>query len=431
MKTIICLSLLLISQVSVGQNAIVVDNSTGQAILRLDYWIGSETEAQNPNIIYKSKGAIDKDVHNFNIVESFHKTKRNTVLVKASLTGGGYLTSQYNISKDEKTAPIKLINPATKVPEDNFKTVIEKFKEFNFDKQYLKMTDQNALLSTLGAIWVLDSEEKKTLYIITPKELKTQMSKLCQHDNQDVATGTFSSATSIEGGLSLPFVSANTAFTNSDVVKFQWLIENAGECVWAPEGDKDLATLFSELSDKTKEALVQVYKDNPGAKLKFINKAYVIGRIELETIKSKSINSNTQVTGSSFVSIKGNYTFEDATASKNLIKNVITKVDGYYQTSLLSNLYLLNHAASKLQATEAEKGRIRNEFVYLLNLYPTQLNPTDDTEIMKRQIIELNKKLGGLTYLKKTEGTSTIALQDIKQQNDGIGEVKKTETSNN
>jgi len=426
MKTFLLLLFVSLSVTVSAGNRITVKNFTGQRILKIEYWIGPENLAQSPGLIYKSKGSIEKDDSLFSFEENFHKKKRNTILIKASLFGGGYLTNSYSIGENQTEVNIPLYNPSENVPTDNFQTIIDKFKEFKFDKEYLKLTNQNALLSTLGALYLLDASEKSILYIITPKELKTQLNEICKHNNQDFAQGTLSSSTAVSGGLNLPFVSVNSAFSNGDVSKFTWTIENAGECIWAPIGDKDLASLYSELSQKTKDALLQAYIDNPNSKLKFINKLFVIGRIEVETIKSKKVSNNIELTGSSFVTAKGNFSLDDEHKTKNVITDVVTRADGHYVTGYLANQYLLSVASAKKIASEFENNRLKEEFIYLVNLYPDLLTHTNDLELMKKQIVDLNKKLGGLYYLKKSEGSSSVTLKQVSEQNQGVGDIKST-----
>lgn len=410
-----------------GQNSIVIDNNTGQRIASLKYWIGPESQSENPNIQFRERPALDSGQQDYTIPVSFHRKKRNCIIVRAYLAGGGYTKAKYSIEEGETRAEIPLFNPANRVPGDNFKSVIDKFREFNFDREYLKITSTNGLKSTLGGLIVVDESEKTILYTITPKELKSELPNICTHANRDFATGTFSSSTAVSGNLSLPFVSVNTAFSSGDVAKFKWTIENVGECRWAPIGDKDLATLFSELSQRTKSTLIQIYKDNPNAKMKFINNAFVIGRIEIETIKSKSVDYNSELTGSSFVTAKGNYGFVEDYRTENVVNDIITRVDGHYVTSLLANLYLLDLAESKMKLTDEQNDRLKSEFNYLLKLYADDLTPTDDTEIMKKQIVDLNKKKNGEISFLKTEGEAPIKLLDVVKTNDTIGEVKRNE----
>ena len=80
------------------------------------------------------------------------------------------------------------------------------------------------------------------------------------------------------------------------------------------------------------------------------------------------------------------------------------------------------------QATADENGRIKSEFDFLLKLYPDQLNATTDINIMKRQIIALNEKLGGIIYLKKPEGEANVDLQTASLQNNALGTVQSIET---
>lgn len=419
--------LLLLTITALGQNVITIDNSTDQRITKLDYWIGPENQVQNPGLLYKSKGAIEKDNHEFKIDERFHKTKRNAILIRATLGGGGYITSQYNISRQETSVKISLFNPGEEVPKDNYQSVISKFREFNFDRDYLKLNHQNALLTILGALYLYDSTGTKILYIVTPKELKSNLSEICVQNNLDFAQGTFSSETAVSGNLNLPFVSVNSAFSNGDVAKFLWSIENVGECVWSPANNNDLATLFSDLSQKTKDALLRTYIENPGSKLRFINKVFLIGRIEIETEKAKQISFNTELTGSSFVTAKGNYSFIDAFKTKNIINTVVTKFDGYFVTGLLSNEYLLVQAQANNNLTEKENQRVQEEFNYLLNLYPNLLTSTTDIELMKKQIVELNRTNGEISYLRKSEGNTTITIQEVVEQNQSVGEIKSNE----
>lgn len=407
-----------------AQDTILINNKTEQVITQLDYWLGSETEANNPGLVYKSKGTIDSGDHNFRFTEDFHKKKRNKIIVKAYLKGGGFTSVPYSISKKQSLAPIIIRNPASEVPKDDFQRVLDKFGEFNFDDEYIKLTSKNALLSTLGAIYIYDSEEKTLLYVITPKELGSEMTEICKHDNEDIARGTFSSSTAISGDISLPFVSINSAFSSGDVCKFVWKIDNTGECVWSPSNNKELATLFSELSKDTKDALIQIYEKHPNAKLKFINKVFLIGRIEVETEKSKRVNNNTDLTGSSFVTAKGNYTFEDAFSTRKVINDVVTKADGYYATGLLANLYVLTVAQAKKIATQEQNERVQKEFSYLLKKYPNLLTETDDVSIMKKQIVDLNKMTGGVIYLNKKEGDATVELQEVTEQNKSVGDIK-------
>jgi hypothetical protein len=410
---------------SYSQTGIIINNNTGKRIAPLKYWIGSETESLKPNILYKERPALDSAQQNYNIPVTFHKKKRNSILIQAFLSGGGYVTSKYSIEKGETNAIIPLFNPSSNVPSDNFQTVVDKFKEFSFDRKYLQITKKNGLKSTLGGIIVVDETEKNILYNITPRELNSELKEICSHSNRDYANGTFSSKTSIEGNVSLPFVSINTAFSSGDVAKFKWTIENVGECRWAPEGDKDLATLFSELSPKTKNALIQTYKNNPKAKMKFINNAFIIGRIEIETTKSIKVDKVAELTGSSFVTAKGNYSLVDEFKSENVINDIITKVDGYYVTGLLANLYVLSLSDNKKKLTDKENQRVKNEFNYLLGLYPDELTATDDIGLIKKQVVALNKeKEGDVSYLKRKEGTAHIELDEVIKTSENIGKVK-------
>jgi hypothetical protein len=417
------LAVLLLTTVSTfGQGTILVINKTGQRINQLDYWIGSETQAQDVNLLYKSRGSLESD-STARIPEKFDKKKRNTILIRANLSGGGYVRTPYSISEKEKIAPIKIFNPAQSIPQNDFKKVVDKFKELKVDSNFRKIPTNVALRSVLGSLFVYDSTEKKILYKIRPNELKSVLSNIIEPETSDNVIGVFSSETSIQNKLNLPFVNINSAFEFGDVAKFHWTIENVGEFIWSSEKGEDLATLFSQLSSEAKKALISIYAQNRGAKMKFIDEVFLIGRIEVETERSKKIDMNAEINGSSFITAKGNYSFNEYLKQKSVIKSIVTQIDGYYVTSLLTSLYLNSLLESKQKLTAEENQRVIDEYNYLLSLYPEILKPTTNVEIMKAAIKELNTKLGQISYLipkENKEGKKTpINPEDVtkEQQN--------------
>jgi Zn-dependent M32 family carboxypeptidase len=108
---------------------------------------------------------------------------------------------------------------------------------------------------------------------------------------------------------------------------------------------------------------------------------------------------------------------------KSVIKSIVTQIDGYYVTSLLTSLYLNSLLESKQKLTAEENQRVIDEYNYLLSLYPEILKPTTNVEIMKAAIKELNTKLGQISYLipkENKEGKKTpINPEDVtkEQQN--------------
>ncbi|MEP0480024.1 MAG: hypothetical protein ABJD23_07395, partial [Nonlabens sp.] len=99
--TAILLFTIVLSNYSYSQTGIVIHNNTGKRIAPLKYWIGSETESLKPNIPYKERPTLDIGQQNYNIPVTFHKKKRNSILIQAYLSGGGYVTSKYSIENGE------------------------------------------------------------------------------------------------------------------------------------------------------------------------------------------------------------------------------------------------------------------------------------------------------------------------------------------
>jgi hypothetical protein len=412
-----------------GQNYIYVINNTGQSINKLDYWIGSLTESQGTNLIYKSKGSADTG-ETITIPEKFHKKKRNTVLFKAYLSGGGFVNYSYNISEFEKNVTIKMKNPSAQVPSDNFEKVIGKFKELKIDDDFKKYPTEVAVYAVLGSLYIYDKDEKDILYKISPGELKTLNPKLILPKNVEEVTGIFSSQTSISGSVNLPFVNVSSAFTYGDVSKFHWKVENIGQYAWAPENGIGLAALFNALSPDTKTALINVYSDNPGAKMKFIDELFVIGRIEVETERSTGVETTAELNGSSFVTAKGNYVFNNLLTQSSSIESIVPFTSGYYVTSLLSNLYIKSLIDSRAKLSDQENQRITDEYNYLLSLYPDDLKPTDKVEIMKTAISELNQKFNGkLSFLINKEAKTVINPADLNKSPETNSDKKPENTT--
>lgn len=417
MGRIICWGLFIVQAVAVlAQNTITVDNATGQVVIALEYWLGRDKEAYNPGLVFKSKGPIERDNHAFVIGESFHKKKRNTILLKATLAGGGFVRILYNIGAGETAVKIKLLHPGLSVPAEDFQNVLAKFRQFRFDRDFLKISSANALQSLLGALYLMDEKEEKILYIVTPTELKSALKTPCAVATMDKAEGVFSSSTAISGGLSLPFVDIGSSFDSGDVCKFTWKVENAGECVWAPPEDADLATLFSRLSEETKRVLLQSYIARPQVRLKFINRIFVIGRIELETVKSRKVSNTTELNAGCFVTAQGNYSLLDDYRTSSKIEGVVTKADGYFVNGLLRNLYLLSMARKRV-LTRAEKERLRREYGELNARDPHTFSWLDRVDEIIGTIMkgETQSKMGDLFTAKDVTTVSLRELSDISR----------------
>jgi hypothetical protein len=229
-------------------------------------------------------------------------------------------------------------------------------------------------------------------------------------------SGTFSSETSVNGNLTLPFVAVSSAFESGDVAKFTWEIEDVGEYNWSSEDGKDLAELFTKLPPETKKTLIDLYEKYPEAKMKFIDKAFVIGRLEVTTLKSKKVNSNTEINGSGFVTASGNYNFVDDLKDNFTLKDVITQIDGYDATILLSSLYLDYKTQNLAALTTADNERVKSEYNHLRGLYPLILQETTDVNIMKKAMADLGRdtKLQ-LSFVKQSLKSEQIEVKTVEE----------------
>lgn len=390
-----------------------VTNKTEQMITKLEYWIGSSNESNSAGLNYSSKGSLAKD-GKIDIPLDFHKKKRNTVLFRAYLKGGGYVSQRYTISKGEMNPKLDLFNIAEKIPTDEYKKVITKFTELKLDQGYVKVSEENGLNSLIGSIVIYD-KNGKVISKIDPKVLNTRLSSTSLPDLKQKISGTFSSETSASGDVSLPFVSVSSAFESGDVAKFVWEIEDVGQFNWSSEQGKDLAELFFSLPDSRKLALVQLYKDNPDAKMEFIDQAFVIGRLEVITHKSKRISTDLELNGANYVTAKGNYLFIDDLKDEFVLKNVITEVKGYNATNLLKTLYAQELAKTTASNTSSENEKLKEEYKFLLGLYPEILVETDNISVMKKALKDLSEnKDNQLLYIKETLNSEIINLDENK-----------------
>ncbi|NEN25746.1 hypothetical protein G3O08_19840 [Cryomorpha ignava] len=391
-------------------------NKTEQMITTLEYWLGSATESNSPNLSYSSKGSLAID-GSIEIPMNFHKTKRNTVMVRAYLKGGGYISQKYTINKGQKTPSLALLNITEKVSTDEFNKVKSKFTELKLDKGYLKTSKENGIDALIGSIIIYDVSDK-VIYKIDPKILKTKVSSTSLPDLKQTIEGIFSSETAISGSVNLPFVNISSSFSTGDVAKFIWEIEDVGQYTWSSENGKSLAELFLALPQETKDDLVQLYTDNPKAQMKFIDEAFMIGRLEVTTKKSRKISSTTELNAANYVTGKGNYLFIDDLTDTFVVRDVITEVDGYNATNMLKTLYLKEKAKLQNSMVAQDEDRIKEEYKFLLKLYPQYLEKTDNVEIMKKAIRDLSKdKEAQLLFINKTLDKEKIKLNDIELEN--------------
>lgn len=406
------LMLFLLADLFAKDILIKISNKTNQLITTIDYWFGSSTEANGASLNYLSKGTLQKDL-DITFPVNFHKTKRNTILVRGYLIGGGYVSQKYSISEGESSATITLYNLAAPVRTQEFTDVMNKFSVLKLANGEYQPSEQNALDALIGGIYIY-SDSSTIIYKLGPTVLKTRSKKIDIPTLSRKISGVFSSETSVSGKLALPFVSASTSFETGDVAKFTWEIEDVGEYNWFSEDGKDLSTLFSSLSDETKKMLIALYEKYPSAKMKFIDKAFVIGRLEVLTSKSKRIATSIELNGSNYVTASGNYAFVDDLQDKFVLKNVITQIDGYDATILLSSLYL-EHKTKKLAAlTNAENERIKSEYEFLRKQYPDLLAETADVNIMKKALSDLAKDPNAkLTFTNNALKSQQISVKSI------------------
>ncbi|WP_438423242.1 hypothetical protein [Aquimarina macrocephali] len=386
-----------------------VVNKTEQKILKLEYWFGSQSESMNPGLIYKSKGSIDK-LGVKNLILDFHKRRRNTLLIKAYLNGGGYLKDSYTVDKGEITPTLDLINIMQKVPADEFTKVKSKFTELKLDSKNLKISTQTGINSLIGSVIVYD-EDGNEIHKIDPKILKTKISQTSLPNLKQTITGIFSSETTASASVNLPIVTLSSAFSTGDVANFTWEIENVGQYNWSSENGLSLAQMFLALPQDTKDVLVQLYKDRPKITMRFIDKAFVIGRLKITTKKSRKVNSKIELNASNFVTGKGNYDFIDDLTRDFTVSGVITEVKGYEATHLLRSLYLKEEARVSRVLAKEEKQRLKNEYNSLLELYPQYLKQTNNINTMKIAIRNLSSdKNNELRFVKKALKEENINL---------------------
>lgn len=349
-------------------------NKTEQAISQLDYWIGPSEESWQPNKATYSKGALAKDASSFIMID-YHLKKRNTIWVKAILVGGGYINQKYSLSKKERAPEIILYNFAEKISPVAMQKVVQKFNQLNLDDGYIKMSKQNGIEALVGSMIVYNKNEE-IIARIDPGVLQTQVSNVPMPDLQQTISGIFSANMTMSAGVSLPFVEGSNAFEYGDVAKFVWEVEDVGQYTWASENGKSLAELFLALPQESKDALVQLYKDYPDAKMKFIDQAFVIGRLEVTTLKSKKISSGTEISSLSFATAKGNFAFEKGMEDHFVVRDVITEVKGYDATNLLKLLCVQEESGKGAMDDFFEEEELRTVSVFTeekLVINPNQL----------------------------------------------------------
>ena len=394
-----------------------VTNNSGQKILQLEYWLGSQTESLSPNLIYKTKGSLDT-LKSKDLILDFHKRKRNTLLIKAYLIGGGYISQSYTIDKGEENPSLEIINIMRKVPTNEFERIKNKFTELRLDSSYVKASVVNGINSLIGSLVIYDSQGAE-LQKIDPKVLKSKISQTNLPNLKQKITGTFSSETTAKAGVNLPIVTLSSAFSTGDVANFTWEIENVGEYNWSSESGSSLAEMFLDLPQETKDVLVDLYESNKEINMRFIDKAFVIGRLEITTKKSKKINSEIELNASNFVTGNGNYKFVDDLTNSFVVNDIITQIKGYDVTHFLKTLY------SKEKAKKPKETLAQDDIRVLLRYYEdlSELNPnefqkTSNVNQIRRAILNLSEEeQKKLLLAEKQLIPENIDIQKLENQN--------------
>jgi hypothetical protein len=393
-----------------------ITNQTKQAIVNLEYWIGSNTESQNStNLPFMSKGLLQAD-KTISLTVDFKSDKRNTLVIRGNLSGGGYVQQKYTISDKHEEPEITLQNVAQPINTEAYKIVMDQFSELKIsDSRNVAVDMEVALNALIGSITVYrDSTYKEEIYKLAPRVLGTRVSKVSQPAMNKTIKGTFSSESSVKANVVLPFVSVGSAFEFGDVAKFSWEVEDVGTYIWSSDNGQDLAQLFSKLPEETKKILVNIYMENPKARMKFFDKAFAIGRINMITDRTKKILTNVELNAANYVTGNGNYLFVDDLQQKSQIKQVVSQIEGYDVTIFLSSLYLDYKTQNLAANTTKENERIKSEYNFLRTLNP-ELQETQDISIMKKALEDLfrdpKKKI---SFIKEGIKTETIDPKSLK-----------------
>lgn len=371
--------------------AIIFNNKTGQDIIDFQYWIGANDASMGAGLVYKSRASVPKE-DSTRLSISYNKKTQNTILIKAYLKGGGYASLKYNIeegdTKQGKPIKVSVYNPATPINTKEFEKVMEEFRKLNLSNgNYVEATQENAIGAFLGAIYIYDGD--KIVHKISPEALGTKIKNITPFKNKRIISGIFSRETSVRGDVNLPFVSASTAFSSGDVAKFTWELENFGQYNWVAPNGKDISELFPLLPAQTKKTLIHLYETYPNLTMKFLDKAFIISRVEYSASKTQKIALEVSLNGANYVTAAGNYTFLDGLEESDAFNDIVTEIEGYDVTILLKSLYV-EHLAEKTQnLTNIENNKITSEYTYFRELYPEVLKETTDVEIMKKALINL------------------------------------------
>ncbi len=260
--------------------------------------------------------------------------------------------------------------------------------EFGPPEKYENLNSINGLKTVLGSIRVYDSSG--TIIADYPSSLiNTAMPQIPYpgtYNKTITQVLTRNADFNVLGNIPV-FLNINSHFTNSDIIKFELKIMNAGIIKWEPQQEKTILEIVQGFPPQDLDFLIKLINKYPSFKVLFINKANFIQNISLRSYKFKKIESQSELK-TFYVGLSSNYEATNELNNEETINNIMTNAWGYDISEHIKYLAL----ESKLSVFHKDNN-IDIEYIYQLtkNLYPDlpdYKNPKQANEVIQKTFIQ-------------------------------------------
>jgi hypothetical protein len=124
------------------------------------------------------------------------------------------------------------------------------------------------------------------------------------------------------------------------VYELKWVLRGFGHINKKEYPQKDPVTQFNRLSNEHKNQIKNIVKNNPKAKIYYINKAYVLDRAEMFVKEATELSAGAEVDAASIIKGSTAYTFKNSTETTNGYGPVVLNYwgDEYYLSEIPKNI---------------------------------------------------------------------------------------------
>ncbi len=250
----------------------------------------------------------------------------------------------------------------------SLKTISDSFKNLGDNIGGSPRDLQSALQTVIGAMVVAipesDGKPGKIIHTITPIELGVkvvQLEEVPKYDNQEMESVVITGSAAMDAKTSIgPYGAFGASLKRDSAYTLAWTLKGFGQVDKIESADRQPLIQLGKLSPEVRRNLYGLLKDNPTAKLYYINHYYVLRQALLKIKEHKRSDASTSLDASNIVTASGVFTQEFATEQEKSYSDVILN---FYGQPLASNFPLTDDAEDNLNKVRLKPTGEKQEMI--------------------------------------------------------------------